>query len=1046
MQPLSNIFQPAYFSRIFQPAYLSRICRLPNLLYSSGISRCFRILTIALTITLSVLPVRAYDKQALEDSLTVYANSIARVGRVRISNVNVRGGQAEVETNATLASLPLYPDQQRQIRAIIRHFLLNDARGKVTVRSDGYELADLLPDHLRPLKERRHRYCLPPCEYPLVSAGSRLWEAGSGLDGTHIALYGSHGIYFNQEQERWIFQRARLLTTVEDLYTSSYTLPFLVPMLENAGAVVLYPRERDTQTEEVIVDDADLGRTDGWTTADSCGWGRGQHPLLEGENPFRRGGYKQTEAQARTDSRKTRSLRYTPTLQKSGDYAVYVSYRSLPESEEAVEYQVMHSGMKTVFSVNQRMGGGTWVYLGTFHFSKDDTHGNCVRVVARGKEGRIITSDAVRFGGGMGSVARYRQEDCIGNLPSATEDGTADGTETDSLHAARQAALNLLYQGAARTSGYPRYIEGARYWMQYAGIPDSVYNYTQSKNDYIDDYASRGRWMNWLAGGSAVAPDDPGLGIPVSMGLAFHSDAGLLGGDSIVGTLAIYKDFDDTRDTLYPTGVSRMAARSYTDLIQSQIVNDIRRTAAPEWQRRQLYNSSYAEARNPKMPVLLLELLSHQNPADMRYGLDPRFRFTVSRAIYKGMLRFHHEQYGTPYVVQPLPVERFSIRFEGEDKLQFTWEPRTDSLEATATPDYYILYTRRQDGDWDNGTRCEKNSYSFMPEKDVCYDFRVTACNRGGQSFPSETLSASIGSSPKGRILVVNGFTRVAAPESIETDSQSIGFNPASQSVPYGKEINYIGAQYEFDRSIPWVSDDNGGFGASYTDHSHLYFTGNSFDYPSMHGRVLARAGYSYVSTSAAAVDSIEEGYLLVDLILGKQQTTRRGTVMQTTDYKTFAPALQQALRRYTEHGGRLIVSGAYIASDMRGSKEEKAFVREVLHCRFVTQHASRSGRIEELPPLGEGSFRLQTEPDAEVLHTENTDGIAPAGEGAKAVMRYHDNQVAAAVLYEGESRVLTIAFPMESVKNFEDIYTDCINRLTLEGTSKNSMFLDVPE
>ena len=183
-----------------------------------------------------------------------------------------------------------------------------------------------------------------------------------------------------------------------------------------------------------------------------------------------------------------------------------------------------------------------------------------------------------------------------------------------------------------------------------------------------------------------------------------------------------------------------------------------------------------------------------------------------------------------------------------------------------------------------------------------------------------------------------------------------------------------------------------------------------------------------------------------MDLILGKQQTTRRGTVMQTTDYKTFAPALQQALRRYTEHGGRLIVSGAYIASDMRGSKEEKAFVREVLHCRFVTQHASRSGRIEELPPLGEGSFRLQTEPDAEVLHTENTDGIAPAGEGAKAVMRYHDNQVAAAVLYEGESRVLTIAFPMESVKNFEDIYTDCINRLTLEGTSKNSMFLDVPE
>ena len=34
---------------------------------------------------------------------------------------------------------------------------------------------------------------------------------------------------------------------------------------------------------------------------------------------------------------------------------------------------------------------------------------------------------------------------------------------------------------------------------------------------------------------------------------------------------------------------------------------------------------------------MLLELLSHQNFADMRYGSDPRFKFLVSRAIYKGI-------------------------------------------------------------------------------------------------------------------------------------------------------------------------------------------------------------------------------------------------------------------------------------------------------------------------------------------------------------------------------------------------------------------------
>ena len=41
---------------------------------------------------------------------------------------------------------------------------------------------------------------------------------------------------------------------MEDIYTQSYVLPFLIPMLENAGAYVMTPRERDTQIHEVISD------------------------------------------------------------------------------------------------------------------------------------------------------------------------------------------------------------------------------------------------------------------------------------------------------------------------------------------------------------------------------------------------------------------------------------------------------------------------------------------------------------------------------------------------------------------------------------------------------------------------------------------------------------------------------------------------------------------------------------------------------------------------------------------------------------------------
>ena len=87
-------------------------------------------------------------------------------------------------------------------------------------------------------------------------------EAPDGLDGKNIALWPSHGRYYDAKEDRWMWQRGRLLGTVEDLYSQSYVYPFLVPMLENAGAYVMMPRERDTSTVEVIVD-ADGGLAQG---------------------------------------------------------------------------------------------------------------------------------------------------------------------------------------------------------------------------------------------------------------------------------------------------------------------------------------------------------------------------------------------------------------------------------------------------------------------------------------------------------------------------------------------------------------------------------------------------------------------------------------------------------------------------------------------------------------------------------------------------------------------------------------------------------------
>ena len=450
------------------------------------------------------------------------------------------------------------------------------------------------------------------------------------LSGRTIALWQSHGQYFDQNEDRWQWQRARLLGTVEDLYTQSYVLPLLTPMLENAGAYVMIPRERDMSTYELIID-RDGGYATGhysehngrhhWTDTPSPGFGYQKTTLEDGDNPFTDGGVRMVKSA--TDPAHASIAAWTADIPESGEYAVYISYQSLPESSRAVRYTVSSMRGEEHFTVDQRKGGGTWIYLGTFPLKKGRQDHPVVTVSNLSSDAAtVVTADAVKIGGGMGNVARRKP--C----------------------------------GEYQTSGKPRFTEAARYWLQWAGVPDSVYSSTEGENDYNDDFRCRGLWVNYLLGGSERLPDQAGLNIPVDMALAFHSDAGLLGGDSIVGTMGIYCT---ERGGRFADGRPRSLSRTLTDSVVTSIVRDIRALHEPQWTRRKMRDRSYAEARMPQVPTVLIELLSHQNPADMAYGLDPQFRFDVSRAVYKGILRYFSSRTGRKYTVQPLPVRAFAI-------------------------------------------------------------------------------------------------------------------------------------------------------------------------------------------------------------------------------------------------------------------------------------------------------------------------------------------------------------------------------------------------
>jgi len=496
-------------------------------------------------------------------------------------------------------------------------------------------------------------------------------------------------------------------------------------MLENAGAYVFTPRERDWQKNEVIVTSAEAVTVGEWQRGGSGGVTVHSGHYIDGENPFAKGNILITKA---TKRKHNSSANYQPRIPEGGRYAVYVSYQTVERSVPDAQYIVHHKGERTEFRINQQMGGGTWVYLGTFDFDGGCNEFNRVEVVNNSRKKGFVTTDAVRFGGGMGNIER-----------------------------------------GGSVSGMPRCLEGARYYAQWAGAPYSIYSTRGGTNDYADDINVRSLMTNWISGGSVFNPTKEGLGVPIELSLAIHSDAGYDSiGDSIVGSLAICTtDFNDGR---LGAGISRMASKDFAGGLLNDVTNDLSRIYG-KWSKRYLWDRNYSETRLPDVPSAILETLSHQSFPDMMYGQDPNFRFNMARAIYKSILKFVNRHHGKGYVVQPLPPTNFNVEFISSDKVKLSWLAQRDPLEKSATPSAYCLYTSTGSGAFDNGKIIKSTSVTLKLEEGVKYNFRITAINDGGESFPSETLTAYQNGEDAKRILIVNAFTRLSAPAIIKGEN-----------------------------------------------------------------------------------------------------------------------------------------------------------------------------------------------------------------------------------------------------------------------------------
>ena len=985
---------------------------------------------LLLTVFLSAQTISPDIKMKIINYLTDLAKNEIVVGKIKVDSIIISKKNVFVYLNENASYIPFREDNVGKTYEFVKSVLPDEYSNRhLQIFADGKSIESLVPIALKSKIDKKLKTFKIETKTPIVTRVSSQSQPVAGLQNRHIALWQSHGFYFEQKLDRWEWQRARIFETVEDLYTQSYVLPFLIPMLENAGANVLLPRERDYQKNEMIVDndkgidaDSDYKENNGeknWETGPEAGFAHLKSDYVDFENPFKDGTFRQTS----TINKGNESVAvWEPTFPEAGEYAVYVSYHAVKNSSEDALYTVFHKDGKSQFKVNQKMGGGTWIYLGRFSFDKGKNDNDKVVLTnLSSKKGNIVTADAVKFGGGMGNIARKPSQVTTENVKSSETNPT--------LQTKTMPKINYSYQ----KSGYPRYTEGARYWLQWAGMPDSIYSDSKGKNDYTDDYKSRGKWVNYISGGSSVNRNENGLNIPIDLSFAFHSDAGTTLNDSTVGTLGIYETSNN--NGFYANGVSRRFSRDLTDLVQSNVVNDIRTLYEPNWNRRGMWNKSYFEAKVPKVPAMLLELLSHQNFADMRYGLDPRFRFTVSRAVYKGILQFIASQNKTDYVVQPLPVNQMNLKFTKGNEVELTWNPVEDPLEKTAMPDKYIVYTRIGDGDFDNGTLVNKNVYRTTIPSDVVCSFKVTAVNKGGESFPSEILSIGKSSIEKGIVLVVNGFDRIAAPADFVAPHDSIAgfYDDLDHGVPYLVDYKYIGKQKEFRRTIPWMDDDASGFGDSYGNFETTVIKGNTFDYPSVHGSSILKVGYSFTSCSNEVIDNQTvrlNDYKIVDLILGKQCQTKMGRGgVKPLEFKTFTDKMESAITDFCKNGGNILVTGAYVATDLWDNplaaslEKDRKFATNILKYKWRVGQAATEGKVKAVAsifPMFAGNYNYYNTLNSESYVVESPDAIEPADKEGFTIFRYSENNLSAGVAFKGNYKICILGFPFESVKTID--------------------------
>lgn len=596
------------------------------------------------------------------------------------------------------------------------------------------------------------------------------------------------------------------------------------------------------------------------------------------------------------------------SLPADGRYAVYAWFRPGSNRARQTHYVVDHAGGNTTVIVDQGSHGDTWHYLGTYGFLAGET----ARVTLINQSTRIdqvVIADAIRFGGGT-----------LGDL-----------------------------SGIATGAGYPPdkpwWEIAAFYYTQRMGM-DAAYGDVTARPSYA-------RWEHAGTGDDAIY-------------VSWHTNG--------------YNGSARGTETYAHNGAGAPRTAGSLELrhaIHSEIVHDIRVGWDEDWIDRGEKLANLGEVRelwdedpSARMPGALTEIAFHDNPADTDALKDPAFNLLAARALYQGIVKYFEQRDGVDLSLLPEPPTDLRVQNVGDGAIRVSWEPsRTDEQGLRGDrPTAYRVYTSPNGVGWSDGklvTGSTSITLTGLAKDELIY-VRVTAVNRGGESFSTETLASRAGDQTG--ILLVNGFDRLNNTMLVSEDDPVEGYNRRM-----------------------------------------LLDQMNRYDYVIQHAEAIP---YPFDSASNESVESDRislDSYRLVDWILGQE----------SYDDKTLSDKEQRVLKRHLDGGGALFISGSEIGWDLDnlGGTDDKEFFEGYLRANYVSDDA----RTFEVEPVagsifdGLGSFRFDTSgmylpeyPDRLSVSSGSTEALQyRGGDGGTAAIQYAD----------GCERVVTFGFPFETIR-----------------------------